>query len=114
MRTAFKQYFGLSSWLPRAGALYGTYEAFARKVRSPSDALAYLKSSHQQLKRVARPPLCELNSSRMQVPGIYKIRYVGQTTLSSAAVRLTLNPSYEKVADCYAQVGQCEWAAKRS
>ena len=25
--------------------------------------------------------------TRLQVPGIYKIRYIGQTTLSSAAVR---------------------------
>ena len=28
----------------------------------------------------------------LQVPGIYKIRYIGQTTLSSAAVSLTTIP----------------------
>ncbi len=73
------------------GALYGTYEAFRYKVSFQSSA-AMLQTC-KIVSPVAKA--CALATTQehpltgcflLQVPGIYKIRYIGQTTLSSAAV----------------------------
>ncbi len=70
-----------------AGALYGTYEAFRYKVRQ---AVLVRDCCLTPGRCVCTSELCvDFYGSGFaaQVPGIYKIRYVGQTTLSSAAVR---------------------------
>ena len=63
-----------------AGALYGTYEAFRYKVCVSCISFLLLKVTGIS------------NSDDEQVPGALKIRYVGQTTLSSAAVREAAMP----------------------
>jgi len=71
----------------RAGALYGTYEAFRYKVRQ---AVLVRDCCSKPARCVCTRELCVDTHGpgfAAQVPGIYKIRYVGQTTLSSAAVR---------------------------
>ena len=71
---------GVTASCAFAGAAYGTFEAFRYKVCRQD---LCQQSLLQQLWDVQQP----LTSMfALQVPGVYKIRYIGQTTLSSAAV----------------------------
>ena len=64
---------------------YVTLQALRMGPSKPSDTRCAdpFGSYHKFRARQSRPPNLLLD---LQVPGIYKIRYVGQTTLSSAAV----------------------------
>lgn len=92
---------------PFTGALYGTYEAFANKVIHGGNAWFKRKLlwHHPILSR-----FWELRTTAVQVPGIYKIRFVGQTTLSSAAVSLMWRSCSRAYNDRFYESG---WSSKR-
>ena len=66
------------------------WEGVARGARTRSSFLNPLVSLHpSSLSRLVSPPGAlygTYEAFRYKVPGIHKVRYIGQTTLSSAAV----------------------------
>ncbi len=88
-----------------AGALYGTWDAFKFKVRMPGprtheDEAMHAVGGWRRCASLSSFAPRRLGGCAAQIPGLYKIRHIGQTTMTTGAVRALCADHRRRGSDC--------------